>query len=97
LSETPCEHGADALGWVLGAQAPEAAERFAAHAGGCSSCRAEVARLIEVSERLAETAPRLTPPPELRERVMASVRAEERLVRAARVGWLQRLRQAFKS
>jgi anti-sigma-K factor RskA len=84
LSETPCEHGADAGRWVLGTQAPEVAERFAAHLASCAPCRAEVTRLVAASERLAETAPPLTPPPELRQRLMASVHAEAGLFETAR-------------
>jgi anti-sigma-K factor RskA len=84
MSDIPCEHSGDAVGWVLGALPPEQAERFAAHLETCPACRAEVARLTEASERLADAAPLLTPPPELRDRVMASVRAETGLFDAAR-------------
>lgn len=84
MSETPCEHNANAVGWVLGALSPEDAERFAAHLQTCPTCRAEVARLTEAAERLAEAPPQLTPPPELRERLMRAVRAETSLFDAAR-------------
>lgn len=84
MSEVPCQHSSDAVGWVLGALSPQEAERFAAHLESCAACRAEVARLTEASERLAEAAPLLTPPPELRERLMASVHAETSLFNAAR-------------
>ena len=84
MSERPCDHSDDAVGWVLGALSPEEAERFAAHLQTCAACRVEVARLTEAAERLADAAPTLTPPPELRERLMASVHAETSLFDAAR-------------
>ncbi|MDQ6777112.1 MAG: anti-sigma factor [Actinomycetota bacterium] len=76
MSDFPCEHSADAAGWVLGSLSPRDAERFAAHLEGCSLCRAEVARLTGSCEQLIEAVPLLAPPPELRKRVMASVRAD---------------------
>jgi anti-sigma-K factor RskA len=84
MSDVPCEHNSDAAGWVLGALSPEDAEHFGVHLQTCAACRAEVARLTQASERLAQTAPRLTPPPELRQRLMASVEAETSLFNAAR-------------
>jgi len=84
MTDGPCEHGADAAGWVLGALSPAEAERFAAHLETCESCRAEVARLTEACERLADAAALLPPPAELRERLMASVQAEASLFNAAR-------------
>lgn len=84
MSDRPCQYCSDAAGWVLGALSPQEAERFAGHLKTCASCRAEVAKLTEASERLAEPVALLTPPPELRERVMASVHAEASLFNAAR-------------
>ncbi len=84
MTDGPCEHGADAAGWVLGALSPEEAERFAAHLETCEACRAEVAKLTEACERLTDAAAPLPPPPELRDRVMASVQAEASLFKAAR-------------
>ena len=84
MSDIPCEHSVNAVGWVLGMLSPEEAERFAAHLQTCAACRAKVARFTEAAERLADAAPTLTPPPELRERLMASVHAETSLFDAAR-------------
>ena len=84
MTDGPCEHGADAAGWVLGALSPEEAERFAAHLETCEACRAEVAKLTEACERLTDAPAPLPPPPELRDRVMASVQAEASLFKAAR-------------
>jgi anti-sigma factor RsiW len=47
MNDIPCEHNADAAGWVLGSLSPQEAERFAAHLETCASCRAEVAKLTE--------------------------------------------------
>lgn len=85
MSEPPCQHSVDAVGWVLGALSPEEAERFAAHLEGCAKCRADVARLTEAAEQLAQAPPLLTPPPELRDRLMGSVRSEISLFNAASV------------
>ncbi len=84
MTDGPGEHGADAAGWVLGALSAEEAERFAEHLQTCESCRAEVARLTEACQRLSDAAAPLTPPPELRERVMASVNAVASPLNAAR-------------
>lgn len=83
MSDAPCEHSADAAGWVLGSLSPRDGERFAAHLKDCPHCRAEVARLTGSCEQLIQGVPLLTPPPELRERVMASVRADAGLSGAA--------------
>jgi anti-sigma-K factor RskA len=84
MNDIPCEHNADAAGWVLGSLSPQEAERFAAHLETCASCRAEVERLTEASEALLEAPPLRTPPPELRDRLMAAVHAEASLFNAAR-------------
>jgi len=84
MTDGPCEHRADAAGWVLGALSAEEAERFAAHLQNCESCPAEVARLTEACQQLSDAAAPLPPPPELRDRVMASVQAEASLSHAAR-------------
>lgn len=84
MSNGSCDN-ADAAGWVLGALSAEEAERFAIHLLTCAACRAEVAKLTEASAWLAGAAPLLTPPSELRERVMASVDSETSLVEPARV------------
>lgn len=84
MSHGPCEHSTNAVGWVLGALSPDEGERFAAHLKTCPTCQAEVARLTEAAEQLAEAPPLLTPPPELRERIMDAVHAETSLFHAAR-------------
>jgi hypothetical protein len=78
-----CEHRDDAGAWVLGALPDDERERFAAHLTGCEICRREVAELQIVADTLPLAAPQLAPPPELKERIMAAVRAEAAVLEAA--------------
>jgi anti-sigma-K factor RskA len=58
----------------------DAGERstFEVHLAGCPSCRAEVAELRSVSAGLAYALPAESPPPALRERVLAEARMSPR-------------------
>jgi len=78
-----CEHRDDAGAWVLGALPADEHERFAAHLPGCEVCRREVAELQMVADTLPLAAPQMAPPPELKERIMATVRAEAAVLEAA--------------
>ncbi|MEA2284145.1 MAG: hypothetical protein QOJ21_188, partial [Solirubrobacteraceae bacterium] len=78
-----CAHRDDAGAYVLGALTPDEHERFAAHLGGCEACRAEVGSLQVVADTLPLAAEQVGPPPELKERIMAVVRAEADVLRAA--------------
>lgn len=78
-----CEHRDDAAAWVLGALPDDEQERFAAHLAGCEICRREVAELQMVADTLPLAAPQVAPPPELKDRIMAAVRAEAAVLRAA--------------
>jgi Anti-sigma-K factor rskA/Putative zinc-finger len=78
-----CEHRDDVGAWVLGALPEDEHERFAAHLSGCEVCRREVAELQMVADTLPLAAPQLAPPPELKERIMAQVRAEAAVLEAA--------------
>jgi anti-sigma factor RsiW len=78
-----CEHRDDAGAWVLGALPDDERERFAAHLPGCEICRREVAELQMVADTLPLAAPQVAPPPELKERIMAAVRAEAAVLEAA--------------
>lgn len=73
-----CEHGLDAGAYVLGALETDELDAFRAHLSRCEECRAEVAALQQVADELPAAAPPLTPPPDLRRRVMDAVRAEQR-------------------
>lgn len=77
-----CEHRDDAGAWVLRALPEDESERFAAHLAGCDECRREVAELQMVADTLPLAAPQVAPPPELKDRIMATVRAEAALLEA---------------
>lgn len=78
-----CGHRDDAGAWVLRALPADESERFAAHLAGCDECRREVAELQMVVDTLPLAAPQVAPPPELKDRLMAMVRAEAALLEAA--------------
>jgi anti-sigma-K factor RskA len=70
--------GGNAAPYVLGALAEEEHEAFRAHIESCSVCREEVAALQVVASALPAAAPRLSAPPELKRRLMSTVRHEAR-------------------
>jgi Anti-sigma-K factor rskA len=76
-----CEHGADAAPYVLGAL--EDAKTYREHLATCASCRAEVAELQFVADTLPATVPPMLAPPAMRERILATVRSEAELLKAA--------------
>jgi hypothetical protein len=76
-----CEQSVDAAPYVLGALDPP--DSFRAHLDGCVSCRADVAELQLVVDTLPATVPPVLAPRALRERVLATVRSEAELLRAA--------------
>lgn len=78
-----CDHTHLAAGWVLGTLTPDEAKRFAAHLTVCVTCQGEVASLREAADAMADAVPLVTPPPGLSARLMAAVRREAELFRAA--------------
>jgi anti-sigma factor RsiW len=78
-----CQHREDAGAWVLGALPDDERERFAAHLAGCEICSQEIVELQMVADTLPLAAPQMAPPPELKERIMAAVRAEAAVLAAA--------------
>jgi hypothetical protein len=66
---------------VLGALAD--AGSYREHLGECASCRAEVAELQQVVDTLPASVPGIRAPEALRERVLATVRSEAELLKAA--------------
>jgi anti-sigma-K factor RskA len=68
--------GDSAAPYVLGALTPDEHDAFARHLDSCAVCREEVAALRVVASALPAVAPQLSAPPELKQRVMASVREE---------------------
>jgi hypothetical protein len=70
--------GGNAAPYVLGALTEHEHEAFARHIESCAVCREEVAALQLVASALPAAAPQLSAPPELKRRVMSSVRADAR-------------------
>jgi hypothetical protein len=86
MSESPdmrCSHRDDVAPFAIGALEHEAVDSFVAHLATCSSCQAEVNDLQGLASMLPLAAERQQPPPELKQRVMAVVRSEAELLRAA--------------
>ena len=75
---------ADAAGaYVLGALEPDEAHGYESHLSLCGACQEEVDDLRVAADALPASAPQLTPPPELKDRIMAIVEREAQLLRAA--------------
>lgn len=81
-----CPHAEHAAAYVLRALEPEEAEAYDRHLRECPACRDDVARLQRGADVLAQAPPRVTASDDLRDRVMAQVRAEAELLRAAGPG-----------
>jgi anti-sigma-K factor RskA len=71
--------GQDAAPYVLGALTDAEHDAFLVHLESCASCRKEVASLQVVAHSLSAAVPQLSAPGEVRDRVMATVRAEAKL------------------
>lgn len=76
-----CERSIDAAPYVLGALAE--ADSYREHLGECASCRSEVAELQLVADTLPASVPLIHAPEALRQRVLATVRSEAELLKAA--------------
>ncbi|HUB99745.1 MAG TPA: anti-sigma factor [Solirubrobacterales bacterium] len=68
----------DLAAYALGALDPERAAELERHAESCERCRSEIRWLMPAVDALAEAVPRQAPPPALRQRLMAEVRADAR-------------------
>jgi len=66
----------DAAAYALGALEEAEAARFKEHLARCPECQEELSALRSVVGTLASSAEPVAPPPEMRERVMAEVRAD---------------------
>jgi anti-sigma-K factor RskA len=84
--EPECMQSGQAAAYVLWALGDEEAQRYREHLNDCASCNADVARLQPVADSLSAAVPRMVAPEELRERVMATVRPEAELLKAAGAG-----------
>ncbi|MCL2419977.1 MAG: anti-sigma factor [Conexibacteraceae bacterium] len=68
----------DAAAYALHALEADEARAFEEHLAACRSCQDELASFREAVAALPTAAPTLTPPPELKRRVMADVTADAR-------------------
>ncbi len=66
----------DLVAFALGALEPEQERAVEAHAPSCARCTRELEALVPAVGVLGESVEQLEPPPELRERVLAEVRAD---------------------
>ncbi len=78
-----CPRMEDAAGCVLDAMPDTEAESYRQHLTQCVECASKVHELNFVSHALLSAVPQLSAPPEIRDRVMAVVRAEAELLQAA--------------
>ena len=76
-----CERTIDAAPYVLGAL--DEHDDYREHLESCATCAAEVARLQLAVDTLPTSVPQVAAPPQLRERVLATVRSEAELMQAA--------------
>jgi anti-sigma factor RsiW len=73
IGESDCLHIQPMLAaYALGALEPDERDRVDQHLETCASCRAEAAGYARVVDALGAAAPQESPPPELRERVLAA-------------------------
>jgi hypothetical protein len=75
----------DLAAYALDALGRDEATAFEAHLAECERCRAELRWLEPAVDVLAESVTQLTPPPRLREELLAATSAEEPL--PERTGW----------
>jgi hypothetical protein len=80
---SPCPRIDDAAGYVLRAMPDGEWEVYQDHLERCPECAEKVAELRFVADALLSGVPQLSAPPAVRDRVMAIVRAESELLRAA--------------
>jgi anti-sigma-K factor RskA len=66
----------DLVAFALDALEPGEERRIEAHSPGCARCTRELEALVPAVAVLGESVEQLEPPPELRERVLAEVRAD---------------------
>jgi hypothetical protein len=83
MSIYECPRTEDAAGYVLRALPDGEWEAYGYHLAECGDCAAKVGELGFVSHALLSAVPQLSAPPDIRERVMATVRAESELLLAS--------------
>ncbi len=82
-SDFDCPRCSDAAAYVLGALEDDELHLYRAHLDTCAQCRAEVAELQPVADELPAGVAPAVASGQLRERILASVRAEAELLDAA--------------
>lgn len=85
-AEGDCEERGQVAAYVLSALEEEEARRYREHLQSCAACKADVAGLQPVVDSLPTGVSRVAASAELRERVMAQVRSEADLLKAAGAG-----------
>jgi anti-sigma-K factor RskA len=85
-NESDCEERGQAAAYVLSALEEDEAARYREHLETCATCKADVVGLQPVADSLPIGVPRVMAPFELRQRVMAQVRSEAALLKAAGAG-----------
>jgi hypothetical protein len=83
MSVLGCPRIDDAATYVLRAMTDGEWEDYELHLHACADCSEKVAELEFASDALLSGVPQLSAPPAIRDRVMAVVRAEAELMRAA--------------
>lgn len=78
-----CDHVDDVGAYLLRALPEVESEAFTAHLASCTGCRRELHHLQIVVDTLPIAAPQLSPPVQLKDRIMRIVDAEAELLRAA--------------
>jgi len=73
----------DVGAYLLQALASDEVSPFEAHLETCAECRREVALLRVAADALPNAAVQMTPPPDLKDRIMAVVNSEAELLQAA--------------
>lgn len=82
-SDFDCPRLADAAAYVLGALQDGELSGYREHLQSCAQCRSEVAELQSVADELPASVAPAQASPELRERILATVRSEAELLSAA--------------
>jgi hypothetical protein len=83
VTSLACPRIDDAASYVLRAMPDGEWEAYQDHVARCAACAEKVAELGFVADALLTAVPQLSAPPPVRDRVMAVVRAESELLRAA--------------
>jgi anti-sigma-K factor RskA len=82
-SDFDCPQRVDAAAYVLGALDDGELARYREHLNTCAPCRAEIAELQPVVDELPMSVPPAAASPQLRARILSTVRSEAELLSAA--------------